>query len=146
MASMADLPHLMAVINTVTVLSLAGGYKAIRQGDRARHRRFMLTAVVSGAIFLVLYLSYHFGAGLAKFGGTGLIRPVYFTILIVHIATATLAAIVVPVAVYRAMSGRFEAHRRLAVRAWPLWMFVALSGITVYVMTIHLWPYQGGAT
>jgi uncharacterized membrane protein YozB (DUF420 family) len=105
----------------------------------------MKTAVGLGAAFLVLYLAYHFGAGLAKFGGQGLIRPIYFTILIIHIITAAAAAVVVPLAVMRALKGRFEAHRAIAERTWWLWMFVAVSGIVVYVMTIHLWPYPGAA-
>lgn len=144
MLSKTDLPHVMAVINFGTVLALCGGYGAIRRGNRALHRRFMMAAVGLGSIFLVLYLSYHFGAGLAKFGGQGEIRPLYFAILIVHILAAAVASVLVPVVVTRALGGRFEAHKRLALSAWRLWMFVAITGITVYVMTIHLWPYAGG--
>jgi putative membrane protein len=103
----------------------------------------MIAAIGLGIAFLVLYLSYHFGAGLAKFGGEGLIRPVYFTILIAHIIAATVAVPLVPLAVYRAVTGKYERHRRLAPWAWKVWMFVALSGIVVYAMTIHIWPYKG---
>jgi uncharacterized membrane protein YozB (DUF420 family) len=137
------LPHVMFVINSGTVIALALGYRYIRRGDRARHRKCMITAVVLGTAFMVFYLSYHFGAGLAKFGGEGVIRPIYFSILIVHIITAAAAALIVPLTVARALSGRFDAHRSIAPFAWKLWMFVALSGITVYVMTIHLWPFRG---
>ena len=143
MLSQTDLPHIMAVINTGTVIALLLGYREISRGNRDRHRTCMLTAVGLGAAFLVLYAIYHLGAGLAKFGGSGLIRPIYFTILIVHIVAAAAAAIIVPLAVFRALAGRFEAHKAIAWRTWQLWMFVALSGILVYVMTIHIWPYTG---
>jgi uncharacterized membrane protein YozB (DUF420 family) len=139
------LPHILAAINLSTIAALIGGYFAIRSGDRELHRKFMLAAVALGAAFLALYLVYHFGAGLAKFGGFGIIRPIYFSILIIHILAAAIAAPVVPLLVFRALSGRENAHRKLAVRAWSLWMFVAASGIVIYVMTIHLWPYQAPA-
>ncbi len=140
------LPHVLAVINTSTVLALATGYMFIRRGDRESHRKCMLIAVGLGVAFMVLYLSYHFGAGLAKFGGFGLIRPIYFSILIAHILAAAVATPLVPIAVYRALNAQFEAHRRLAPWAWKIWMFVALSGIVVYVMTIHIWPFRGVPT
>ncbi len=137
------LPHVMAVINVATVAALCSGYYFIGRGNRNAHRKSMITAVSLGTAFLVLYLTYHFGSGLAKFGGEGLIRPVYFSILILHIVTATAAAIIVPLAVFRALRGDFDAHRRIANGTWRLWMFVAISGITVYVMTVHIWPYPG---
>ncbi len=140
------LPHVLAVINVSTIAALLTGYIAIRSGHRELHRKCMLTAVALGAAFLALYLLYHFGAGLAKFGGHGLIRPIYFSILIIHILAAAVSTPLVPLVVYRALSGRFEAHRRLAMQAWSLWMFVAVSGIVVYVMTIHIWPYQAVGT
>lgn len=138
----AALPHILAVINLSTVAALLGGYAAIRSGRRELHRKCMIIAVVLGATFLGLYLVYHFGAGLAKFGGYGIIRPIYFSILVIHILAAGASTPLVPLVVYRALSGRFETHRRLAARAWNIWMFVALSGIVVYVMTIHIWPYK----
>lgn len=139
------LPHVLAVINLSTIAVLIGGYFAVRRGDRDLHRAYMMTAVVLGSAFLAVYLVYHFGAGLAKFGGYGLIRPIYFSILVIHILAAAVSAPVVPLLVYRALSGREEAHRQLAQRAWSLWMFVAVSGVVVYVMTIHIWPYQAPA-
>lgn len=139
------LPHVLAVINLGTVAALSTGYRHIRNGDRQSHRKSMLVASALGVAFLSVYLAYHLGAGLAKFGGEGIIRPIYFTILIVHIIAAAVATPVVPLAVYRALSGRYEAHKKLAPMAWKLWMFVAVSGLVVYVMTIHIWPYAGGA-
>lgn len=134
------LPHVLAAINVATIAALTSGYVAIRNGRRRAHRKCMLVAVALGAVFMVFYLAYHFGVGLAKFGGYGIIRPIYFSILIMHIVAATVAAPLVPVAVFRALSGQLEAHRRLAFWAWRIWMFVAVSGVVVYVMTIHVWP------
>ncbi|NOT71511.1 MAG: DUF420 domain-containing protein [Hyphomicrobium sp.] len=145
MASNTVLPHVLAVINASTIAALSGGYYFIKRGDRARHRTCMMAAVALGVAFLVLYLAYHFGAGLAKFGGQGIIRPVYFTILIIHIIAAAIATPVVPLAFWRAWNGNEAAHRRLAPFAWKLWLFVAASGIVVYVMTIHIWPFAGVA-
>lgn len=139
------LPHVLAVINAATIATLATGYVLIRSGKREAHRKSMMTALALGAAFLVVYLVYHFGAGLAKFGGYGLIRPIYFTILVIHILAAVVSTPLVPVAAWRAWSGRYDAHRSLAPLAWKVWMFVAVSGLVVYAMTIHIWPYAGEA-
>lgn len=145
MASQSVLPHVLAFINVSTIATLAVGYKFIRAGRRDDHRKCMMFAMLLGAAFMVLYLSYHLGAGLAKFGGEGWIRPVYFTILIAHILGSAIATPLVPLALWRGHSGRFDQHRRLAPVAWKLWMFVAVSGIVVYAMTIHFWPWRGVA-
>lgn len=137
------LPHVLAAVNVSTVVSLTGAYVAIRSGDRQTHRKYMIAALGFGAAFMVLYLSYHFGAGLAKFGGEGLIRPIYFAILVVHIIAAAVATPLIPITAYRALSDQVAAHKRVALWSWRLWMFVAVSGLVVYVMTIHVWPFRG---
>ncbi len=142
MIVLKDLPHVLAVINLGTLAALATGLYFIRHGDRERHRKSMITASVFGAAFLAVYLVYHFGAGLAKFGGYGFIRPVYFTLLIIHILAAVVSTPLVPLALYRAWTGAIEKHRRLAKWAWGIWFFVAASGLVVYVMAIHLYPYH----
>jgi putative membrane protein len=103
----------------------------------------MLAAAVASAAFLVTYLIYHFNAGLAKFGGEGIIRPIYFTILIVHVLAAIVITPLVPLTLWRALTGSFEKHRRIARITWPLWMYVAISGVVVYVLAIHMFPYAG---
>jgi uncharacterized membrane protein YozB (DUF420 family) len=143
MSANTILPHVLAVINVSTIAALSTGYYHIRSGRRDAHRKCMLVAAGLGVTFLAFYLVYHFGAGLAKFGGQGPIRPIYFTILIVHILASALATPVVPAAFWRAWTGNEARHRKLAPFAWKLWMFVATSGIVVYVMTIHIWPYTG---
>jgi putative membrane protein len=142
MIAKTNLPHILAVINLLTIMALSFGLFFIHRGDRNHHRTAMIVAALCGVAFLVLYLIYHFGTGLAKFGGYGFIRPVYFTLLIVHILMAAVSTPLVPLTVYRGLSGKFVQHQRLARWAWGIWFVVALSGLVVYVMTIHFYPYR----
>ncbi|MBK8176228.1 MAG: DUF420 domain-containing protein [Rhodospirillales bacterium] len=141
----ADLTHVNAALNTVTIVLLSMGYRCIRRGERERHRTFMLAAAAVSAAFLASYLVYHFNAGLAKFGGEGMVRQVYFTLLIIHVLAAVVITGLVPVTLVRALAGRFDRHRRIARITWPIWMFVAVSGVIVYLMAVHFYPYAGTA-
>jgi uncharacterized membrane protein YozB (DUF420 family) len=143
MIDIHTLPHILAVINTATVIVLLASYWFIRNGDRESHKTGMLIAGVLGAAFLAIYLTYHFSAGLAKFGGQGTIRPIYFTLLGIHVLMAAAVAFLVPVTMIRALGGSFEAHRKVAGWALPVWLFVSVSGVVVYVMAIHIYPYTG---
>lgn len=100
----------------------------------------MLSALVVSAMFLISYLIYHFNSGLAKFGGVGIIRPIYFSLLIAHVVIAAVITFLVPVTAYMALSGRTDRHKRIARWTWPLWMYVAASGVLVYFMAIHWFP------
>jgi putative membrane protein len=140
MIAVHDLTHVLAVLNAATIIVLIYGYSRIRAKDRAGHRRAMLVAIAIGAAFLAVYLVYHAFAGLAKFGGEGPIRPIYFTLLAVHVAMAFVVAVLAPLTVYNALKGRFSVHRRFAKVTYPLWLFVAVSGLVVYVMAVHLYP------
>ena len=126
-----ELPHLIAGFNALSVVFMTIGYVFIRQGAKDRHRAMML------------YVIYKFNSGFAKFGGEGMIRPVYFTILIVHVIGAIAITPLVPMTFWRALTGQFDRHRALARWVWPLWMYVGISGVVVYVMAVHLYPYAG---
>jgi putative membrane protein len=139
----STLPHILAVINSATIAVLCASYWLIRSGAKAGHRKGMLIAAGLGGAFLAVYLVYHFNAGLAKFGGQGVIRPIYFTLLIVHVVMAAAVAIVVPMTLIRGLMGHTAGHRRIARWAFPAWMFVSVSGVVVYVMAVHLYPYHG---
>ena len=141
MLDIQDFPHVIAALNAATVVALSFGFFFIRSGDKTRHRAAMLTALGLSIVFLIFYVIYKANSGFAKFGGEGLIRPIYFTILIVHVAGAISLVPLVPRVVFLAVKGRFDAHRRLVRWTWPLWMFVGVSGVVVYVMTTHLYPY-----
>jgi len=135
-----DLPHVLAVINAATIVVLLYAYSRIRARDREGHRRTMTVAIALGVAFLGVYLVYHASAGLAKFGGYGPVRPIYFTLLAVHVAMAAVVAVLVPLTFFNAMKQRFATHRRLARVTLPAWLFVAASGLVVYVMAVHLYP------
>ncbi len=103
----------------------------------------MLVAAGLGAAFLAIYLTYHFSAGLAKFGGHGTVRPIYFTLLGVHVFMALVVALLVPLTLMRGLGGSLAGHRKVASWALPFWLFVSVSGVAVYVLAIHVYPYTG---
>ncbi len=140
MIDVHDLTHVLAVLNAATIVVLLYAYSRIRAKDREGHRRAMMVAIAIGAVFLAVYFVYHAFAGLAKFGGEGPIRPIYFTLLAIHVVMALVVAVLVPLTVYNALKGRFAVHRRFARVTFPSWLFVAVSGLVVYVMAVHLYP------
>lgn len=140
MIDVTPLPHYIAAINATTVGLLAAGHAFIRSGRKPAHRACMIAAVAVSVLFVVVYLTYHFNAGLARFGGTGSIRMVYFTILLGHVALAVAIVPLVPWTLVNALRGRFDRHRKVARVTLPLWLFVAASGVVVYVMAFHLYP------
>jgi putative membrane protein len=144
MVQITDLPHYNAVFNSITIVFLSAGLAFVLSGRRQLHRACMIGALLASSAFLVTYLIYHFNAGLAKFGGEGLVRPLYFSLLVTHVAVAVAIVPLVPITVYRAVTGGFDRHKRIARWTWPLWMFVAVSGVVVYVMTVHLFPHPVG--
>ena len=139
-----NLTHVMAGLNSASVICLLAGYVFIRRGERDRHRACMLAALAVSALFLVFYVIYKANSGFAQFGGEGVIRPIYFTILIAHVLGAIAITPLVPLTVFRAWKGNFDQHRKLARWTWPLWVYVGLSGVVVYVMAVHLYPYVPG--
>jgi uncharacterized membrane protein YozB (DUF420 family) len=132
--SSSDLPTLNAFLNGVSTLLLVFGYIQIRKLNREGHKRFMIAALVSSALFLTSYLIYHAQVGSTPYPHHDWTRPLYFAILIPHVI---LAAVMVPfilIAVWHAFRGRFDKHRRITRWVWPVWMFVSISGIVVYLM------------
>ena len=133
-----DLPALNACLNSISTILLGAGYYFIRRREIARHRMSMIAAFVCSCLFLTSYLIYHYHVGSIPFTGQGWIRPVYFTILITHII---LAAAIVPLALitlYRAWRGQFDRHKRIARWTWPLWMYVSVTGVVIYVMLYQM--------
>jgi putative membrane protein len=123
-----------AAINSMVTILLLAGLVAIKQKKFLLHKKIMLCAMVLSALFLVSYICHHLFAGDTKFGGVGFIRPVYFILLITHIF---LAAIILPFILftaYRAMIAEFDAHKKLARITWPIWFYVAVTGVMVYLM------------
>ena len=132
--TLRDLPTLNALLNGTSAALLVTGWLLIRAGRRDAHRRAMTAALACSVLFLVSYLAYHAQVGSVRFTGTGTVRTVYFVILLTH---TVLAAVVAPLAVITfllARKGRLETHRRLARWTLPLWLYVSVTGVAVYVM------------
>lgn len=139
----ADLPHVLAGLNVTSTALILAGFFFIRRGEPTRHRACMVAAAFASVVFLAIYMIYHLNAGLARFGGEGLVRPIYFSLLIAHVFMAVVIVPLVPAMFFLAATGRFERHRKLARWALPAWLYVTVSGVVVYVMAVHLFPHAG---
>lgn len=129
-------PALNAFLNGSSAVLIGTGYYFIKSGRRNAHKRMMIAAFVTSTLFLISYLYYHLvlRAGVTHFQGQGIWRPLYFSILISH---TFLAAVVVPfilITLYRALSGKFARHRAIARYTFPIWMYVSVTGVVIYVM------------
>ena len=135
----SQLPALNAVLNgTAAVLILIGIY-LIKTGRQRAHRAVMISAFTASSLFLVSYLTYHAHIGSKHFPGTGTARTVYFSILLTH---TILAAVVVPMVLMtltRGLKGRFDRHRPIARWTYPVWLYVSVTGVVIYVMLYHLY-------
>lgn len=138
MLSVTDLPALNATLNGIAGAFLLLGFYFIRRGQIERHRRSMLAAFATSTLFLISYVIYHANVGSRPFTGVGPIRLVYFTILITHIILAMAIVPLVLMTVRYAFTNRFTQHRRIARWTWPLWMYVSVTGVIVYVMLYQM--------
>jgi len=133
------LPHFQAILNTLAALFLATGYYFIRAQNRNAHRKCMITALLISTVFMVSYLSYHAKVGYMPFAGQGIIRPFYFTILASHVILAAVIVPLVLVTVIYAIKGNFDRHPRVARWTLPLWFYVSVSGVVIYILGFHIY-------
>jgi putative membrane protein len=126
------LPAANATFNSLSALCLISGYVNIRRKNRPVHMRFMWSATVFSALFLISYITYHFFHGDTRFPGQGLIRPVYFFILITHIGLSMVALPLILATLWYSLSGRFQFHRRIARWTFPIWLYVSVTGVVVF--------------
>jgi len=148
MDTATTLPHVNAALNTVTTVLLIIGFALVRSGRRVAHMRVMIAALVSSGAFLVGYLVYHFTAPVFAFRGEGWVRPVYFAMLVSHVVLATVIVPMVVVTVWRAAGRRFDRHRRIARWTLPIWLYVSVTGVMIYLALYHVWtgvPAGGAA-
>lgn len=131
-------PALNALLNLTAAICLLNGYLSIRQGRRERHKRWMLAAFSCSVVFLVSYLGYHFQVGSVKFSGEGPIRTLYLGILLSHTVLAVLAAPLAVATLSRALQARFDLHRRVARITLPIWGYVSITGVVVYLMLYQM--------
>jgi putative membrane protein len=131
---MGFLPPIYATINGLTAVLLVLAVIQIKKGNRKLHERLMKTAIVFSVLFLLMYVMYHMTSDSTKFGGEGLIKYVYYFILLTHILLSVLVIPFVLITYVRAITGNFAAHKKIARITFPLWLYVAVTGVIVYLM------------
>jgi uncharacterized membrane protein YozB (DUF420 family) len=140
MTSYHLLAPLNAVLNSVAAMLLFSGFYCIRRGRARAHRACMIAAFLVSNAFFVSYCIYHYEVGDVRFQGHGVIRPVYFAILISHIVLAATIVPLVLITLARALRGNFRRHRRIARWTWPVWIYVSITGVVVYLMCYQFYP------
>jgi uncharacterized membrane protein YozB (DUF420 family) len=139
MLTISDLPALNATLNGIAGTLIVAGYVLIKRGEQRKHQWCMLGALATSAMFLVSYVTYHLNAGSKPFPGQGPIRLVYFAILITHVI---LAAVIVPLALITATRGlrsQFDRHVKIARWTFPIWLYVSVTGVVIYLMLYELY-------
>lgn len=135
----SDLPALNAALNGLAAIFLVAGYVLIRRGRADLHKRCMLAALTTSALFLVSYVVYHFNTGSRPFPGQGIIRVIYLGILITHVI---LAAAILPLALItaaRGLTGQYDRHVRIARWTLPIWLYVSVTGVVIYLMLYQMY-------
>ena len=136
--TVSDLPALNATLNATSAVLLTTGWILIRRGRIAQHRAVMIAAVCTSVLFLISYLVYHAQVGSVRFTKQGPIRAVYFTILLTHTVLAAAIVPLVLITLTRGLRGRYERHRRIARWTMPLWLYVSVTGVIVYLMLYQM--------
>ncbi len=134
------LPHLTAALDALSLVFLLIGYALIKAGKPQHHKKMMITAVITAGLFLIFYLIHHFSTPLFAFRGPDEVRPWYFAFLFSHVALAALIVPFVLITLKRALSGSFEDHKRIARRLFPVWIYVATTGVIVYLLLYQIYP------
>ncbi len=136
--SITDLPAVNASLNAISTVLLITGWVLIKRGDRRKHKACMISALITSALFLTSYVIYHAQVGSVPFRGTGWIRTLYFSVLIPHVILA--AAIVPPILITasRGLTAKYDKHGRIARWTLPLWLYVSVTGVIVYLMLYQL--------
>jgi uncharacterized membrane protein YozB (DUF420 family) len=136
--SFSVLPTVNAVLNGTAAALLITGFFLIRSGNREAHRRAMTAAFACSVLFLVSYLVYHFEVGSVRFEGTGIIRTAYLAILLTHTLLAAVVPFLAVVTLALARRGRFETHKKLARVTLPIWLYVSVTGVVIYLMLYRM--------
>jgi uncharacterized membrane protein YozB (DUF420 family) len=132
------LPTVNACLNATSACLLVAGYRFIRAGNREAHKRAMLAACAVSVAFLLSYIVYHAKVGSVRFQGVGAVRTLYFAVLISHTVLAATVPFLAAITLRRALGGRFGPHRRLARWTLPIWLYVCVTGVIVYLMLYRM--------
>jgi len=134
------LPHLQACLNALAAILLLAGYHFIKTKNLAAHKKCMTATLITSTIFLISYSTYHINAGFHPFTGQGLIRPVYFAILGSHIILAASLIPMVIITATLALKGNIKKHPRIARWTLPIWLYVSITGVIIYLFVFHFYP------
>jgi uncharacterized membrane protein YozB (DUF420 family) len=137
-----DLPVVNATLNGLSAILLGAGYGFIRKKNIPAHRACMITAFITSVIFLGCYLTYHYFVHFTSFVNPPWFRPIYLTILFSHTFLAIVIVPLILITLYRASKGQFERHRAIARWTWPLWMYVSVTGVIVYMLLYQIFPQR----
>jgi len=138
-----DLPASNAFFNGLAGVFLAFGFYFVKRGNVIAHRNFMIAAVSSSALFLTGYLIYHFGVhGITHFRDPAWFRPIYLIILFTHLILAIAIVPMIIITLSRALRQRFDKHKRIARWTWPLWMYVSVTGVLIYLLLYQIFPQR----
>ena len=139
--SLTDLPAVNACLNGLSAVFLTTGYVFIRRGNKIAHRNCMVSAFVTSTIFLICYLTYHFTVRtVTRFEKPEWFRPIYLTILLTHTVLAVVIVPLVLMTLARAVKQRFDLHKKIARWTWPLWMYVSVTGVVIYLLLYQIFP------
>jgi len=144
--NLSDLPPLNATLNGLALVLLLTGYGMIRSGRRTAHKRCMIAAFGVSILFLISYLTYAFAGEEKRFGGTGWIRPVYFAILISHVLLAATVPVLASVTLILGLRESFDRHRRWARVTFPIWVYVSVTGVLIYLLLFAIYGPAGTVT
>jgi len=140
--SLSDLPAVNACLNGLSAVFLAAGFYFIRRKNVVAHRKCMLSAFTCSVVFLICYLTYHAQVGTTRFVNPAWFRPIYLTLLATH---TVLAAAIVPlilITLFRALRQRFDKHKKIARWTWPMWMYVSVTGVIIYLLLYQIYPQK----
>ena len=140
-----DLPLINACLNGLATVFLTLGFIFIKRGNKTAHRNCMVSAFVISAVFLACYLIYHFSTGATRFVEPAWFKPIYLAILIPHIIFAVVILPLIFMTFSRALKERFELHKKIARWTWPLWMFVSITGVLIYLLLYQVFPQPKGS-
>jgi putative membrane protein len=138
--TLSDLPAVNATLNSLSAMFLLVGYVLIRQKRQAAHRNCMIAALICSTLFLTFYLIYHYNAGRTDFKDPAWFRPIYLVLLVTHVV---LAVVIVPMAITTvslAIKRNYELHKRISRWTWPLWMYVSVTGVLIYLLLYQIFP------
>lgn len=139
------LPPLQATLNMTAACLAGAAFFFARRGNRAAHKTLMITALIVSSVFLVFYLHYHYQVGNVPFAGQGVIRPIYFSVLTSHVVLAVIMVPMILAAVIFAVQGRFDRHRRIARWTLPIWVYVSVTGVLIYLLAFEIYPPAPGS-